>query len=106
MNITQFIFPEVTRLDIAFGNSNVPEGLLELAKEKGFYNGNTKANDLFSKWFFSGLDTAPEYKEGIDKEKAQKAMNWACCFMRSFEPKHEEKEAICAFIFDECLKLQ
>lgn len=103
--LKDFTFPEVTKLDLAFGNSEVPYGLLDLAKESGFYNGNTQGNKLFNEWFFSGLKKVPELKDGINEEEAMKALNWTKCFMRSFAPKHEEKEAICALIFNEYLSL-
>lgn len=98
-------YPPATMLDKAFPTFDTPRPLIEMAKERGFYNGNTPGNKLFGEWFYSGLKAAPQFKEGINQEKAQKAMNWAVCFMGSFAPKHEEKEAICAMIFNDCLVL-
>lgn len=106
MELKDYQFPSVTPLDMAFPTLDAPPKLVSLAKERGFYNGNTPANDLFSKWFFGGLEKTPDFKEGIDETKAQRAMNWAVCLLRSFTPKHEEKEAVCALIFDEYLTLK
>lgn len=100
----EYQFLGVSELDMAFPTFDTPRKLIELAKEKGFYNGNTIWNDLFSDWIFSGLDKGPEFKKGIDEKKSQRAMNWAVVYMSSFAPKHEDKEAVCALIFSECLE--
>lgn len=91
--------------DMAFSNVRHAEAVARGGKETGFYNGHTPANKLFSAWFFKGLDRTPNFKPGIDKKKAQRAMNWAVCYMRSFAPKHEHKEAVCALIFDAALEI-
>lgn len=54
---------------------------------------------IVSAWFFKGFDTRRlTPKEGIDKQKA-------LCHIRtvlgSWEPKHEHKEAGCAFLLNE-----
>lgn len=100
-----YTFPKVTQLDLVFSTEDAPKKLVELAKERGYYNGDTKGNKLFNEWFFRGLATTPQFKKGVDKEKAQKAMDFAVVLKASFQPKHEEKEAVCAMIFDECLDL-
>lgn len=54
---------------------------------------------LFNDWFYSGLkslELAP--KEGIDKKKA---MRHITTIMSSFEPKHEDKEAACGYLFEQ-----
>jgi len=73
--------------------------LLQEAIDRGFYNGHTKYNDLFTKLFFKG--GALNYKTDIDTEFKKKAFNYLRCFMGSMEPKHKEKEAICALILSE-----
>ena len=88
-----------------FPTHDAPKVLVEIAKEKGFYNGDTPANKLFNKWFFSGLEKIPEFKDGVDKEFAEAAMNFAICLIGSFAPKHQEKEAVCSLIFSETLAL-
>ncbi len=61
--------------------------------------GNTPANAFFNMWFFSGvknLQVVP--REGVDVKQAVKQLS---TIMKSFEPKHEHKEAACAFLIDE-----
>ena len=100
MEILDYEFPIATKLDLAFPTFDAPQVLVDEAKARGFWNGHTLANDLFNEWFFGGLEKTPEFRPDVDREKAQRAMNWAVCFMHSFAPKHEAKEAICAMIFD------
>lgn len=49
------------------------------------------------KWFFSGLSEAdiPQAKEGID---GKSAMRHLAAIQRSFQPKHEHKEAGVAYL--------
>ena len=102
MNLLDFKLPEVTGLDIAFPTLKTNKELLAEAKERGFYDGNTPYNKLFSEIFFGGGRV--KFKEGIDEDFKKRA--WAYCraFMGSWEPKHEEKEAICALIMSEILE--
>lgn len=104
MKALDYQFPMMNKANMVFPIFDSPPILLKEAKERGFYNGDTDANRLFKKWFFGGIEKTPEFKKGVDEAKAQRAMNWAICFMRSFAPKHEEKEAICALIFSEALE--
>jgi hypothetical protein len=87
--------PEVTDLDIAFGNvEHLPKWD---AIPEEFKRGNTKWNRLFNQCFFcgaKGLQLVP--KEGVDAKKALRVIR-AC--MGSFEPKHEHKEAGVAYLF-------
>ena len=56
-------------------------------------------NRLVSDWFYSGLsslDLTP--KEGVDKSSALRHIR---AIMGSFEPKHEDKMASCAFLLSE-----
>jgi hypothetical protein len=73
--------------------------LLEEAKKRGFYNGNTEHNKLFSQLFFSGGKV--NFKKDIDENFQKKAWPYLRAFMGSFEPKHEEKEAISAMLLSE-----
>ena len=69
----------------------------EIPKE--FKHGHTKWNQLFSEMFYNGLAElrlAP--KQGVDTQKAMAAIR---SIMRSWEPKHEHKEAACAYLFSE-----
>jgi hypothetical protein len=69
----------------------------EIAKE---YDRNNKwGNHLFNDWFFCGIKSVDGLvpREGIDKTKALRQIR---AVMGSYEPKHEHKEAACAFLFD------
>jgi len=101
MDLKTFAFPEVTGLDLAFSTLKTNKKLLEEAKKRNFYNGNTPYNKLFSKLFFEGGKV--QFKKDLDEKFITKAWNYCRCFMRSWEPKHEEKEAICALIMSEIL---
>lgn len=102
MDIKKFDFPKVTGVDMAFSIFNTDKQLLQEAKDRGFYNGSTPYNQLFSELFFSGGRV--KFKSDVDKDYIDKV--WAYCraFMRSWEPKHEEKEAICAMLMSEILE--
>lgn len=61
--------------------------------------GNKWSNRLFSDWFYCGIKSTDGLvpREGIDKSKALRHIR---AVMGSFEPKHEHKEAACAYLFD------
>ena len=101
MDLKKFKFPNVNDVDVAFSTRRTDPKLLAEAKERGFYDGNTEYNDLFSNLFFSGGEV--EFKKNIDEEFKSKAWPYLRSFMSSFEPKHEEKEAICAMLMSELL---
>jgi hypothetical protein len=48
-----------------------------------------------SQWFFKGLTRYPVPKEGIDLKAAMANLS---CIQRSFEPKHEHKQAGVAYL--------
>lgn len=102
MDLKTFKFPEVTGLDMAFSTFRAIPELLAEAKEKGFYCKSTEYNKLFSSLFFSGGKV--KFKKSIDDDFKNKAWNYCRAFMGSWEPKHEEKEAICALIMSEILE--
>ena len=106
MNVLDFNYPEVTQADMAFPTfSTIPELLTE-AKERGYYNGRTKGNDKFSEIFYSGGSFKPKKFESDETaEKAKKAFMYTRSLMGSWSPKHEEKEAVCAMIWEEVLDL-
>jgi len=64
-----------------------------------YRNGDNWGNRLFSDWFYFGLKSADGLipRQGVDK---QKALVHIKTVMRSWDPKHEHKEAGCAFLFD------
>ena len=76
--------------------------LLAEAKERGFYDSNTPYNDLFSKLFFSGGKL--NFKKDLDEAFKSKAVPYLKAFMGSFEPRHEEKEAISAMLLSELVE--
>lgn len=77
--------------------------LLAEAKERGFYNGRTPYNALFSELFFCGGNL--NFKEGLSEDFILKAVPYLKSFMQSFEPKHEEKEAISALLLSELVEV-
>lgn len=91
--------PEVTDVQIAFSTLKTDKKLLSIARERGFYDSNTIYNTLFSQLFFRGGSIV--IRDGVDKEYAGKILRYLKAFMRSFEPKHEEKEAISALLLSE-----
>lgn len=90
------MIPEVKDVDIAFSVVRTNTELLLEARTKGFYNGHTKFNDMFSNLFFSGGVIA--VKPSISAEDKTRALRYYKALAGSFEPKHEEKEAVCALI--------
>jgi hypothetical protein len=102
MDLTKFSFPKVSEAGMVFSSIKTDKTLLAEAKERGFYGGHTPYNKIFSQLFFNGGRV--NFKSNIDKEFKKTA--WAYCraFMGSWEPKHEEKEAICALIMSELLE--
>lgn len=102
MELKKFKFPEVDGVKMAFSTFRTDEALLQEAKDRGFYNGHTPYNKLFSTIFFRGGKV--KFKEGIDESFKVGAWNYCRSFMGSFEPKHEEKEAICAMLLSELVE--
>jgi hypothetical protein len=89
---------EVNNVDLAFGPSNMNEYLPaydEIPKE--FKNEDTKWNKIFNTMFFRGCskDSSFDCKDGINGETAIKHIY---AIMRSFNPKHEHKEAGVAYL--------
>lgn len=86
----------VSDLDVAFPATvkHLMPSMDSIPQE--FHNGSTKWNNLVSAWFFKGLtklDMSP--KDGIEKSDAMRHIK---AIMGSFEPKHEHKEAACAYL--------
>lgn len=101
MDLKTFEFPEPSMADSVFPTFRTIPELLEEARERGFYNGSTPYNKLFSKLFFEGGKI--QYKPDVDEEFLIRAWTYCRTFMGSFEPKHEHKEAICAMLMSEVL---
>jgi len=62
-----------------------------------FRRRNTPWHRIVSTWFFSGLPADTDFfpKPAID---AKDAIAHVAAILRSFEPSHEDKEAICAYL--------
>lgn len=91
---------EISDVTFAFPGSVEKEYMpeyKEIPEEFRDLNRKTVWNELFSKWFFSGLENDDIFipKEGIDKKMALRHIN---TIMRSFQPKHEHKEASVAYL--------
>ncbi len=103
MDLTKYNFPKVRDVDKVFPTFNTDLVLLAEAKKRGFYNGRTPYNDLFSVLFFKGGGFT--FKKGLDPEFKEAASLYLDAFMRSFAPKHEEKEAICSMLLSELAEI-
>lgn len=102
LDIKTYEFPEVDDVQFAFPTFNTIPKLLAEAKERGFYCGNTKWNKAFDRMFFGGDGETPVLK----KDANMRSLRYCGALMRSFSPKHEEKEAVCALIMSENLLLE
>ena len=103
MDLKQFSFPKLSQIDIAFSTLKTDPDLLKEACDRGFYNGHTPHNELFSKLFFSGGEL--NFKKDLPEDFKNSATLYLKAFMMSFEPKHEEKEAICAMLLSELVEV-
>lgn len=103
--------PTLDRIDVAFGDvkhmpkyDTIPEDFKRMS--------NPYVHAV-SSWFFSGAKGAPngitiegvtfKAKPGVDAGKALAAIK---AVLRSFEPKHEHKEAACAFMLSEWFEIE
>lgn len=90
--------PDVTGLDLAFGNIKHMPRYETVPDEFKVWRGNPYV-DLVSKWFFDGLkrdDIARLVpRPGVEKGRALAAIRAIIC---SFEPQHEHKEAGAAYL--------
>jgi hypothetical protein len=89
--------PTISDLDVAFGTTKGLPAYNSIPDE--FKSGRTKWNDLFSAWFFGGLKSLKiAAKQDIDKSAALKHIR---ALMKSFDPKHEHKEAGVAYLMSQ-----
>jgi hypothetical protein len=105
--IPMLAIPEINRLDMAFGNIKHMPRYDTLPAEFKRHNGNAYC-EAVSKWFFSGAKGLPNgieidgvkfvAKPGVEAGRALAAIK---AVLTSFEPKHEHKEAACAFMLSE-----
>ena len=69
---------------------------LDIPEEFRDYSAHGKWNTTFSDMFYVGIKNIEiKPKDGIDPAVA---WNHLRCIMRSYEPKHEHKEAACAYL--------
>lgn len=87
---------KVNDVDTAFGG-NMNELLPPMAEiPEEFKRSNTKWNKVVNDWIFSGLyDCKWTPKEGINSSEALRHVQ---SILVSFDPKHEHKEAGCAYL--------
>lgn len=104
MNLKEFNFPKMDAISIAFSTVDTDKDLLKEATERGFLDGNTPYNILFSKAFFNGGSVT--FKKDVDPSFKEKAWPYCRALMASFAPKHEHKEAVCAMLMSELLEPQ
>lgn len=102
MNLLEYDYPKVDVADMAFPTFDTIPELLEEAKKRGFYDGNTPYNKLFCDLFYKGGKIV--FKKEINKEQQQRVWMYCRSFMGSWAPKHEHKEAICAMLMSEVLE--
>lgn len=102
MNLQKFNFPKPNMC------IKTDPRLLKEAKKRGFYPGNisneTEYNKLFSNLFFNGGEL--NFKKDLNETFFNKAFPYLKAFIGSFEPKHEEKEAICAMLLSELVNIK
>lgn len=99
--------PEMTGADVAFGNIKHLPRYHDLPEDFRRHDGNDFCRAI-STWFFRGAEVHPNgieiggvkftAKAGIDPNKALAAIR-VC--MVSWEPKHEHKEAGCAYMLSQ-----
>ena len=99
--------PELDRVSVAFGDIKHMPKYETLPEEFRRHNGNDYCRAI-SSWFFSGAKGTADgliidnmkftAKPGVDRAKALAAIK---AVLGSFEPKHEHKEAACAFMLSE-----
>ena len=99
LDLTKYEYPKITDLDLAFSTKKTDPVLLAEAIERGFFNGYTKYNNLFNELFFKGGKL--NFKKDISEDFIKRVVPYLRSFMTSFEPKHEEKEAICSMLLSE-----
>lgn len=100
MDLSKFKFPEISQLDMAFSTLETNKELLTEAMKRDVSKGENKFNQLF---YNGGNLLVQDDYAGSWKENA---LRYAIALMRSFNPKHEHKTAVCAMIFQECLILE
>lgn len=94
---TKLNVPKVENVDLLFSTLNTNKELLALAQEKE--SELQPYASIFSTLFYSG--GVLHFKEGIDPEYRESLTRYLKAFMRSWNPKHEHKEAVSSLILSE-----
>ena len=93
-NTEEVKFPKVTDTEIVFGG--IPE-LKKFEKLAFEYFKRNKYSDHAMNIFYSGGKLPPR-KAGISNEYYIEGVRYFKCWIGSWNPKHESKEAVCGFI--------
>lgn len=112
MRLRMLAIPELDGPSVAFGDIRHMPKYGTIPEEFKRYDG-TPYNKAVSSWFFSGARFANNVltidgvdfhpKAGVDAGKALRAIK---AVLGSFEPKHEEKEAACAYMLSEWFNIE
>lgn len=102
MNLEDFNFPSVSVENGAIPNFDTIPELLDEAKKRGYYNGRTPYNKLFRTLLNHGGEVVQ--KADVNEAYWEKAWPYCKALMRSFAPKYEEKEAVCAMLMSELIQ--
>lgn len=104
--------PDINRLDMAFGNIKHMPKYDTLPDEFKRFHGNP-FSEAVSSWFFSGAKAYPNgieidgvkfvAKDGVPAGNALAAIR---AILGSFEPKHEHKQAACAYLLHEWFDIE
>lgn len=95
----QFQFPTVTDAQMAIGHGDTNQTLLKEAQARGFDKSSNPYNQLFNTLFFKGGRL--NFKNDLDQKYKNKVLRYLTAYMRSFSPRHEHKEAVCALLLSE-----
>ena len=91
---------EVTDADLAFGGNmkKLMPNYKDIPEE--FKYGNNKWCKITARWFFKGLSEETDFipKDEID---GKTALRHLMAILKSFEPKHEHKEAAVSFLLSQ-----
>ena len=100
------MLPELSDAYRAFPAGELIEGpynkLTPIALKWQEENPNNWGTGFFSDVFYKGVDTplVPKADDGISDEDRVRAFNWVEAAIRSYYPKHEHKEVVCALIWE------
>ena len=87
---------KVSKSALTFGDvAGLMPNIYSIPDEFSNFNSTNKWVKWQADWFFHGLEKYPTPKEGIDIDMA---MRHLAAIQRSFEPKHEHKQAAVAYL--------